>query len=467
MRRIMPVVLSGGSGTRLWPASRTCYPKQFLALHGERSLLQNTLLRFAPQEDFDPPLVVGSEEHRFLIGAQAQECGAALGALLVEPVARDTAPAIAAAAAWLAARDPDAVMLVMPADHLIGDPVALAEAVRAAMPAAEAGWLVTFGIRPTSPETGYGYVEEGGREIEGSVRQVERFVEKPDLETARRFVESGRHLWNSGLFLFRAATLLAEMERHAPGVHRAALAAVAESTRDLDFVRLARAAFETSPSISIDYGLMQKSDRVAVRPVADLGWSDIGSWNALYEASAPDGRGNVAVGEALLVDCERNYAYLPDGVEDLIIVSTPDALLVTRRDLAQDLKPVVERLRAERPEQVSGNRRMYRPWGHYETLDLGGRHQVKHIFVKPGGRLSLQKHYHRAEHWVVVKGTARVTRDNEVHELTENESIYLPLGCRHRLENPGRIPLSLIEVQTGSYLGEDDIERFEDLYGRG
>ncbi|MGQ7791663.1 mannose-1-phosphate guanylyltransferase/mannose-6-phosphate isomerase [Faunimonas sp. B44] len=470
---ITPVILSGGSGTRLWPASRACHPKQFLTFSGSRSLLQNTLLRFHDEPGFGKPTVVASEEHRFLAAEQARACGVELGALLVEPVARDTAAAIAAAGCWLARKDPDALLLVMPADHLIDDPRTLGDAARSAAPAARDGWLVTFGIAPTYPETGYGYIEKGECEISPDLWQAAAFIEKPDRALAERLLEEGGRYWNSGLFLFRAAALLSELERHAPEVLTAAAESVDAARADLDFVRLDRAALERSPSISIDFALMQGSERVAVRPVGEIGWSDIGSWDALYAATPKDPQGNAAVGEVHFADAARNYAYLPDGrllvalgVEDLVVVSTSDAMLVAKRDRVHGMKGIVDALRTRRPDLVERNRRMYRPWGHYESLDQGERHQVKHICVKPGGRLSLQRHLHRAEHWIVVKGTARVTCGNDVMEVTENESVYLPLGAHHRLENPGRIPLSLIEVQTGSYLGDDDIERFDDVYGR-
>lgn len=473
MVSITPVVLSGGNGTRLWPASRACHPKQFLALMGKDSLLQQTLLRFDGEAGFSQPVVVGNEHHRFLIAAQAQACEVTLQALLVEPVIRDTAMAVAAAASWLADRDPNALMLVMPADHVIADPRRIAEAVGQAAPAAEKGWLVTFGIVPTGPETGFGYIERGSKEIAEGVWEACSFVEKPDQKAAEQYLTGGLHHWNSGFLLCRASAVLSGLKQHAPQVYRSALAALEASVPDLHFIRLSPEAFAGAPRISIDHALLQHSKRVAIAPLGDVGWSDIGSWNALYSASEHDQRGNTAVGEALLIDTDRTYAYLPDGrlltalgVEDLVIVSTHDALLVARRERAQDVRAIVDRLRQEKPEAVALNRRMYRPWGFYETLHLGDRHHVKRIVVEPRGCLSLQRHYHRAEHWVVVKGTARVTRNDEVHEVTENDSIYLPLGACHRLENPGRIPLELIEVQTGSYLGEDDIERFEDVYGR-
>lgn len=470
---IVPVVLSGGAGTRLWPASRGCYPKQFLDLGQGRSLLQTTLRRFAGESEFTDPLVIANEEQRFLVGAQAQECNAKLMALLIEPLARDTAFAVAAAAKWLMAIRPDALMLVMPADHLIADTPVLSEAIRDAILAARSGYLVTFGIKPTRPEVGFGYIQAGERKIAGEVLDVLQFVEKPDRQVAQSYIASGRHFWNSGIFLFEAQAILSEMAAHAPSVLEAASMANARAKTDLDFVRLDRSAMEAVKPVSIDYAVFQVSSRVAMQPVGDCGWSDLGSWDALHEVAPRDDRENVVLGSGLMIDADRNVAYVADkrllvafGVSDLAIVSTADAMLVTRRDLAQDVKRIVENLRQSHPRLVEMNHRVDRPWGHFESLHCGDRHQVKHIYVKPGGRLSLQRHAHRAEHWVVVSGTAQVTKGDETLELTENESVYMPLGCLHRLENTGPIPLSLIEVQSGGYLGEDDIERFDDCYGR-
>ena len=473
MAGITPVILSGGTGTRLWPASRICHPKQFVALSGEDSLLQKTLQRFEGEAGFCQPLVVANDEHRFLVGAQAQACNVRFQGLLVEPVARGTAPAVAAAAAWLVSRDPASLMLVMPTDHVIATPRKLAEAVGRALPAAEAGWIVAFGVTPTEPATDCGYLEPGEKAVAEGIWEVRSFVEKPSQEAVRRNLAERLHYWNSGWLLCRASALLSELKRYAPKVHRAVLAAVQQSVCDLDFVRLAEAPFADAPHVSIDCALLQHSQRLAVSPLDDVGWSDIGTWEALYQAAEHDRQGNAIVGEALLIDTARTFAFLPDGrllaalgVRDLVIVSTADAVLVADRKRAQEVGAIVDRLRSEKPDLVALNRRMYRPWGFYETLHRGDRHHVKRIVVKPKGCLSLQRHYHRCEHWVVVKGTARVTRYEEIHEITENGSIYLPLGACHRLENPGRISLELIEVQTGSYLGEDDIERFDDVYGR-
>ena len=473
MSQIVPVVLSGGAGTRLWPASRACYPKQFLDLGQGRSLLQTTLRRFAGETDFTAPLVIANEEQRFLVGAQAQECGTKLMALLIEPLARDTAFAIAAAATWLAASRPDALMLVMPADQVVADTAVLSHAIRQAVQAARSGYLVTFGIKPTRAEVGFGYIHAGDGKVAGEVLEVLQFVEKPDRRLAEAYVAGGRHYWNSGIFLFEARAVLSEMAAHAPSVLEAATLATERAATDLDFVRLDRSAMEPVSPISIDYAVFQVSSRIAMQPVQDCGWSDVGSWDALHQVTHRDERDNAVFGSAMMIDADRNIAYIADerhlvayGVSDLAIVSTPDAMLVTRRNLAQDVKQIVERLRQSHPHLVEHNHRVHRPWGHFERVHGGNRHQVKHIYVKPGGRLSLQRHLHRAEHWVVVSGTARVTKGNEILELSENESVYVPLGCLHRLENTGRIPLSLIEVQSGGYLGEDDIERFDDCYGR-
>jgi mannose-1-phosphate guanylyltransferase/mannose-6-phosphate isomerase len=469
---IIPVILSGGSGTRLWPASRLGFPKQFLSLTGGRSLLQETIARFRERPGFAAPLIVGAEEHRFVIQDQAREIAAPLSGLLVEPVARNTAPAIASAAIWIERYDPDALMLVTPADHTIARPDHLLAAIAAAAPAARDGSLVTFGITPSRPDTAYGYVTRGTVEVAPGVWRSGGFREKPDRAAAAELIARGDAYWNSGLFLFRPSALLAAMTEHAPAIVEAARKAVDGAEEDLGFFRLARTPLERIEGISIDYALMQVAENVALAPVEECGWSDIGSWDALFEVLG-NGEANVSVGEALHVDSTGVLGYLPDGrllvtlgVEDLVVVSTPDALLVAKRDRAQDLRLVVDRLRADKPDLLREGSRVYRPWGHYETLHLGTRHQVKHICIKPGGRTSLQRHFHRAEHWVVVKGTARITRENAVEEVTENQSVYLPIGSRHRLENPGRIPLSLIEIQTGSYLGEDDIERLDDAYGR-
>jgi mannose-1-phosphate guanylyltransferase/mannose-6-phosphate isomerase len=468
---VVPVILSGGSGSRLWPVSRESFPKQFWPLLTERSLLAETARR-GTGEGFAPPIVVANAEHRFLIAEQLRLAGVEGARIVLEPVGRNSAPAIAAAALLVAEESPDAVLWVMASDSAIGDLAALKHDLALAVQGARAGRIVTLGMRPTAAETGYGYIEVG-EPLAGipGVRDVTRFVEKPDAATASKLATSGRHLWNAGMFVFTAATMLGEMARHAPGVLASVKTAVGERKQDLDFLRLDPASFALAPDISIDYAVAEHTDRIAVVP-SDIGWSDVGSWGALWDLGAKDESGNVAVGDVLLEGSQDCYARSDGivtavvGLKDAIVVVTEDAVLAMHRNRAQDVKKIVERLRkAGRHEAVAHNR-SYRPWGFYESLIQGDRFQVKRIVVTPGHRLSLQKHFHRAEHWVVVNGSALVTRDNETVLVRENESIYLPLGCVHRMENPGRIPLTLIEVQSGSYLGEDDIVRFEDNYGR-
>ncbi len=471
LSRIVPVILSGGSGTRLWPVSRASFPKQLWPLISERSLLQETALR-ARGPAFAPPIVVCNQDHRFLIAEQLRAAGVEGARVVLEPVGRNSAPAIAAAAVLVAEDDPDAVLWMMAADAAIADVPALHQALEAAAAAAAAGRVVTFGARPTAPETGYGYIESGAP-LAGlpGVHEVVRFVEKPDAASAATLVASGRHLWNSGMFVFTAATLLAELETHAPAVLAAVRAAVAGRQVDLDFIRLDSAAFAASPSISLDYAVAERTARAAVVP-AELGWSDVGSWTALWELGAKDAAGNVAVGDVVLEGAENCYVRSDGmlaavvGLKDAVVVVTEDAVLAADRGHAQDVKILVDRLRAAGRKEAGTHNRVYRPWGFYESLIAADRFQVKRIVVHPGHKLSLQKHFHRAEHWVVVSGSALVTRNEEVLLVQENESIYLPLGCVHRLENPGRIPLALIEVQSGAYLGEDDIVRLEDTYGR-
>jgi mannose-1-phosphate guanylyltransferase/mannose-6-phosphate isomerase len=468
---VVPVILSGGSGTRLWPVSRESFPKQFWPLICERTMIQQTAAR-ALGEGFAAPLVICNQEHRFVVAEQLREIGIADARIVLEPIGRNSAPAMAAAALLVAEQTPDAVLWMMAADAAIQDTPALHAALAIAVQAARAGRIVTFGMRPTAPETGYGYIEVGAA-LPGlpGAHDLARFVEKPDAATAALLVASGRHLWNSGMFVFTAATLIAELQAHAPAVLAAVGEAVARRRQDLDFIRLDPAAFASCPNISLDYAVAERTDRACVVP-ADIGWSDVGSWSALWELGAKDADGNVAVGDVLLEGATNCYARSNGmltavvGLRDAVVVVTEDAVLAMHRDRAQDVKKVVDRLRAaHRPEAVAHNR-VYRPWGFYESLIQGDRFQVKRIVVTPGQKLSLQKHFHRAEHWVVVSGSAVVTRDEETKLVGENQSIYLPLGCVHRLENPGRIPLTLIEVQSGSYLGEDDIVRLEDTYGR-
>ena len=467
--RIVPVILSGGTGTRLWPVSRESFPKQLWPLVSDRTMLQEVALR-AVGEGFASPIVVCNQEHRFLIAEQLRAVGIEDARIVLEPVGRNSAPAIAAAALLVAEDDPSAVLWMMAADAAIQNLGALHAALAVAVQAARAGRVVTFGMKPTRPETAYGYIEVGAP-LQDGVNAVARFMEKPDATTAADLATSGKHLWNSGMFVFTAETLLAELDAHAPAVLNAVRRAVATQTRDLDFIRLGADAFRACPDISLDYAVAERTDRAAVVQ-GDLGWSDVGSWDALWEQTPKDAAGNAQVGDVLLEGARDCYVRSDGiltavvGLQDVVVVVEKDAVLAMHRDRAQDVKKVVERLRkAKRPEAVSHNR-VYRPWGFYESLIHGDRFQVKRIVVKPGEKLSLQKHHHRAEHWVVVAGTAIVTRDADEVMVRENESIYLPLGCVHRLDNPGRIPLTLIEVQSGSYLGEDDIVRLEDTYGR-
>ncbi|MCH4091343.1 mannose-1-phosphate guanylyltransferase/mannose-6-phosphate isomerase [Acetobacter sp.] len=468
---VIPVILSGGSGTRLWPMSRASFPKQLWPLLSAQSLLQETALR-ARGVSLSAPVIVCNEEHRFLIAEQLREAGIESPRILLEPTGRNSAPAIAAAALLVAQTDPQAVLWLMAADAAITKPEALNAAMQNAIAGAERGLVVTFGMKPTRAETGYGYIEVGEAipGLEG-VSTVRAFREKPDAEQAEFFLQSGDYLWNSGMFVFRADTLIREMEEHAPDVMTAVRAAFEARKGDLFFERLGIEEFKTAPDISIDYAIAERSSNVAVVP-ADLGWSDVGSWDALWDISQKDAAGNVAVGDVLIEDSKNSYVrsekYLTAvaGVDDLVVVTTDDAVLVTHRDRAQDVKKIVDRLKkTKRPEAASHNR-CYRPWGFYESLIQNDRFQVKRIVVQPGEKLSLQKHFHRAEHWIVVGGVALVTRDEDRVLVRENESIYLPQGCVHRMENPGKIPLTLIEVQTGAYLGEDDIVRLEDTYNR-
>lgn len=468
---IVPVILSGGTGSRLWPLSREANPKQFWPLLSERTMVQETAGR-AHGAGFAPPVIVVGEAHRFLVAEQLREVGIAAPRIVLEPEGRNSAPAIAVAALLVAEAQPDAVLWIMAADAAINDVGALHAALDLAAQAARGGRIVTFGMQAHEPHTGFGYIEMGAplAEVPG-VRMVQSFTEKPDLATAQRLSTDGRHVWNSGMFVATAGTLIAELREHAPQVLAAARAALEAATRDLDFIRLGAEPFRQAPAISIDYAVMEHTRHAAVVP-ANLGWSDVGSWDALWQTAPKDGAGNVTKGPVELVETNGSYVRSEGmltavlGLQDVVVVVTDDAVLAMPRSRAQDVKRMVERLKARGVKQAVEHRRMYRPWGHYEGLIMGDRFQVKQIVVLPGGRLSLQKHHHRAEHWVVVKGTARVQRDAESLLLSENQSVYLPLGCIHRLENPGMIPLALIEVQVGSYLGEDDIVRLEDNYGR-
>ena len=467
---IVPVLLSGGAGTRLWPLSRETYPKQLLSLIGDETLLQQTALRVSDRTKFSAPLVLAQEEHRFVIAEQLRSLGIMDSQIVLEPARRNTAPATTIAALIASEADPDAVLLIMSVDHLILDTKGFHEAIVAATAATAAGKLVLFGIKPTAPATGYGYIKAGTAIAEG-VNDVAEFVEKPNLEVAKRYLESEDYLWNSGIFLLPARLFLNELERLAPEVLKACRAALAGARRDLDFLRLAEKPFSSSPSISLDYAVMEKTDRAAVVS-ATFDWNDIGSFAALWEVGDKDGDGNVAVGDVISENVSGCYLRSDGplvaaiGVDDLIVTATSDVVLVTTRKHAQDVGKIVSRLKLKGHRSATETRCVYRPWGYYQQILVGERFQVKQITVNPGSKLSLQKHFHRAEHWVVVNGTALVTRDNEQILLRENESLYIPLGAMHRLENPGKVPLNLIEVQSGAYLGEDDIVRVEDIYNR-
>lgn len=471
MAQIVPVVMSGGAGSRLWPMSRALYPKQLLPLTSDRTMLQETINRVADDDRFSPPVLICNEEHRFLVAAQLQEVGVTHGGILLEPAGRNTAPAVALAALHASRDSPEALLLVLAADHQIKNVDAFLAAVDKGAEAARKGYLVTFGIQPDQPSTAYGYIKVGNKAISDNVKNVERFIEKPDALTAESFLKEGCYRWNSGMFVFSAARYLDELERHAPDIIAACRKAMEGSREDLDFVRPNETAFLACRADSIDYAVMENSTRAAVVP-CDLGWSDIGSWDKLWDVGEKDTRGNVALGDVILEDVSGSYVRSEDklvaliGMEDVIVVSTADALLVAPKDRSQDVKTIVDRLKVGKREEHNTHVRVHRPWGFYEGIHLGDRHQVKHISVNPGSVLSLQKHFHRAEHWVVVRGTALVTRDDEELLITENQSVYLPLGCVHRLKNPGRVPLSIVEVQTGTYLGEDDIVRLEDVYNR-
>ena len=469
---LVPVILSGGSGTRLWPLSRKLLPKQFLPLLSERTMIQETVLRLAGLPDCGAPLVVAGDEHRFLAAEQLREIGARPARIVLEPAGRNTAPAIAAAALIALAEDPQALLLVLPSDHAIRDLAAFHAAVALARRAAEAGLLVTFGMRPTGPETGFGYIESGAP-LAGlpGARAIKRFVEKPDEASARRFLAAGSFLWNSGMFLFGAARFLEELGAHRPAILEAVRRAVTGAARDLDFLRLEAAAFASAPAEPVDVAVMEQTRSGAVIE-CELGWSDVGSFATLWELGRKDADGNVVAGDVSLLGASGCYVRADGrhvaviGAANLVIVETGDALLVATRERSQEVKEQVARLEREKRSEHVSHARVYRPWGYYESVDGGERFKVKRLMVKPGQALSLQRHRKRAEHWVVVSGRARVTKEGEVHEVLENESIFIPLGAKHRLENPGAEPLFVVEVQTGVYFGEDDIERFEDRYHR-
>ena len=466
--QIVPLLLAGGAGTRLWPVSRDALPKQFLPLVGDRSTYQETLLRVQGPM-FAPPVVITGPDFHFFARRQAAEVGVE-ATVVIEPARRDSGPAIAAASAVAAARDPKTLVLALAADHIILDPEAFRATCAAGRAAADAGSIVTFGIKPSEPKTSYGYILPGAPIGTGEVRKVERFVEKPDVSTAAGYVRDG-YLWNSGNFLFRADVLLGEVARLEPEMAAAVEAAVAKATDDLGFLRLDPQAFAQAPQKSIDYAVMERTDRAAV-VTGDFRWSDIGSWDALFDIRPRDADGNVLHGPVVTLDAQDCLVHSDQrlttlvGVKDLVVVTTPDAVLVVPRARSQDVREMVAKLKTAKRAEATDHRRMHRPWGYYESIDAGDRFQVKRIVVIPGGMLSLQKHRHRAEHWVVVRGTAEVTIDDKTRSVHENESVYIPIGSVHRLANQGRIPLELIEVQTGSYLGEDDIIRLEDIYRR-
>lgn len=466
---IIPVVLSGGSGTRLWPLSRQAYPKQFLNLVDDNSLLGNTIARLDGLE-VTALTVVCNDDHRFMVAGVLQSQGRlAQASILLEPIGRNTAPAIALAALQALSLSPDAVLLVMPADHVIKESSVFAEAVKVAEVAAKEGKLVTFGIVPDSPHTGYGYIRAG--KSLGKWSQVDQFVEKPDLETAESYLADGNYYWNSGMFVFRADRYLEELSRFNPTMVECARQALALSESDLDFIRVNKEAFARSPDDSIDYAVMEKTDAAVVVPL-DAGWSDVGSWSALWEIHKRDAQGNVCRGDVIVEDVANSYIHSDSrliaaiGIQDHVIVETNDVVLVADKSRVQDVKKLVDRVKLQAREEHRFHKKVHRPWGTYEGVASSDRFQVKRIMVKPGAKLSLQKHHHRCEHWIVVRGTALVTRGDEEVLLSEDQSTYIPLGVVHRLANPGVIPLEIIEVQTGSYLGEDDIVRFEDTYGR-
>ena len=470
---LVPVILAGGVGSRLWPLSRENYPKQFLALIDEdRSLLQATLGRLRGIADAQPPCVVCNEEHRFLVAEQLRQVGVNDASIILEPVARNTAPAITLAALQALSHEEDAILLVMPADHVIKAENDFRKAVETGLSQAREGKLVTFGVNPDRPETGYGYIRKNKEACGSGAYPVAEFVEKPDLATAQEYLSSDLYYWNSGMFMFSAKTLLAELQAHAPDILEVCENAFGGIDKDMDFSRIPADLFSRCRSESIDYAVMEKTANAVVVPL-ESDWNDIGAWAAISDIGDSDQQGNTIKGDVLLHDAENNYVRAESrlvagvGVKNLVVVETADAVLVAEKDSAQQVKAIVERLKAEDRNESTDHTRVYRPWGSYESIVSADRFQAKRIIVNPGAGLSLQLHHHRAEHWVVVKGCGRVTKGDEVFQLHEDESTYIPIGTKHRLENPGIIPLEIIEVQTGTYLGEDDIVRFEDRYGRG
>lgn len=469
--RIIPVIISGGSGTRLWPLSRKEYPKQYLPLVGDNTMLQETILRLSGLDNVVDPIIVCNADHRFLVAEQCQQIGVKNPIILLEPVGRNTAPAIAAAAFQsLKSSDDDTVMLVLSADHIIKDVYAFHDSISIASSQAQKGKLATFGIVPKNANTGYGYIKSSKNNTDGAYK-VEEFVEKPDLETAQEYLKQGKYLWNSGMFMFKPEVLIDELTTHSPDIVKLVSDAVNNAKQDLDFIRLDKRSFESSPSDSIDYALMEKSDNVVVVPL-EAGWSDVGSWSALYDIDVKDSSGNVLKGDVIVKDTTNTYIYAAHhmittvGIDNLIVIDTPDATFIASQNKAHEVKSIIASLQKKDRDEVHSNRKVYRPWGWYDSIDSGERFQVKRLYVKPGAKLSLQKHHKRAEHWVVVTGTATVTNGEQKFILNKGESTYIPLGIIHALENQTRKPLEIIEVQSGTYLGEDDIVRFDDLYGR-
>ena len=464
---MIPVILSGGSGTRLWPLSRRQYPKQFLPLVSNKTMVQETILRLQGIKDIQPPIGVCNEDHRFMMAEQLREIDSQPSAIILEPVGKNTAPAIALAA--LTANSDD-ILLILPADHVISNIPVFQKAVKKANTLAEKGYLVTFGIVPNIPETGYGYIK-AGESLDKESFNVSAFFEKPEQLQAKKYIDSGNYYWNSGMFAFKASRFLEELEKFQPDILSTCKQSLSQSKRDMDFVRLDKNVFMQCPDDSVDYAVMEKTDHAVVIPL-DANWNDIGSWSALWEIANKDEQGNATSGDVVALDTKNSFLHSSSklittvGIDNLVVVETEDAVMIANKDHVQDVKKIVDLLKAEQRNESDIHKKVYRPWGYYHSVDNGERHQAKRIVVKPGARLSLQKHHHRAEHWVVVKGTATVTKGDQQILLSENESTYIPLGVTHCLENPGVIPLEIIEVQSGSYLGEDDIVRFDDVYGR-
>ncbi len=469
---IIPVILAGGSGTRLWPLSRQLYPKQLIDIYNKKTMLQNTILRLKGLKDSGPPIVVCNEEHRFMTAEQLRKINMDPGAIILEPVGRNTAPAIAIAALKAMENDQDPTLLILPADHVIEKVSKFHDAIYSGFEYADQDNLITFGIIPDSPETGYGYIKKGQLlRKESQACKIDSFVEKPDRKTAQKYLDSGSYTWNSGMFMFKASAIINELEEHAPKIIQTCKKVISAATRDLDFLRLGLEQFQEVPSDSIDYAVMEKTSKGIIIPL-DAGWNDMGSFDALWQTGQKDANQNVIKGNVVTHDVKETYINSEKsliaavGLEKFVIVETKDAVFIAPRDRVQDVKKIVKQLKNENRTEAINHSKVYRPWGSYETIDIEPRFQVKRITVKPGAKLSLQKHFHRAEHWTVVSGSAIITKGDEEMLLREDQSTYIPLGTLHRLENPGKIPLELIEVQSGSYLGEDDIVRFDDVYGR-